>query len=327
MKDKITTHPRFIRKLENDLEILYANGDYDSFLERFNEYEIVTSDNNLDIIEMFYHILISKKDYESMYQYAEKNFQMKEMTREEAEIHFNMILQSLFNLGVYEVLLEWSEIIVATGENSGITPSLLKFAKHCKDYAAKQIANEIQSEDISQTSSEDIDIDKSLNSSNKALVITALEYLIDKKDDSYGQDVYSLLKKETTLSVSSMMIIYLKEIEYDAVIEINKFGETFKHHTSEFKSFETSAKISQTIKWIVEDGNIRLDNEERIEQAIEMFLNISILWYPLKVPFTPKELAKGFISYTKVLNNELSVQSFYGHVAEWILKIEDGIRN
>ena len=58
-----------------------------------------------------------------------------------------------------------------------------------------------------------------------------------------------------------------------------------------------------------------------------MFLNISILWYPLKVPFTPKELAKGFISYTKVLNNELSVQSFYGHVAEWILKIEDEIRS
>ena len=327
MKDKITTHPRFIRKLEKDLEFLYTNNDYDSFIERFNEYETVTSNINLDLIEMFYHILISKKEYESMYQYAEKNFQTKEMTREEAEIHFNMILQSLFNLGMYEVLLEWSEIIVATGESSGITSSLIQFAKHCKEYAAKQMANGVHSEDISEASSEDIDIDKSLYSSNKALVITALEYLIDKKDDSYGQDVYSLLKKETAISVSSMMIIYLKEIEYDAVIEVNKFGEAFKHHTSEFKPFETSAKISQTIKWIVEDGNIRLDNEERIEQAIEMFLNISILWYPLKVPFTPKELAKGFISYTKVLNNELSVQSFYGHVAEWILKIEDEIRS
>ena len=61
MKDKITTHPRFIRKLEKDLEFLYTNNDYDSFIERFNEYETVTSNINLDLIEMFYHILISKK--------------------------------------------------------------------------------------------------------------------------------------------------------------------------------------------------------------------------------------------------------------------------
>src|SRR5699024_7349731 len=164
MKDKITTHPRFIRKLEKDLEFLYTNNDYDSFIERFNEYETVTSNINLDLIEMFYHILISKKDYESMYQYAEKNFNTKEMTREEAEIHFNMILQSLLNIVIYEVLLEWSESIVATGASSGLTSSLIKFAKQCKEYGANHRANGKKSDDISEASNADIDIDKSLYS-------------------------------------------------------------------------------------------------------------------------------------------------------------------
>ncbi|MDK6863123.1 hypothetical protein [Nosocomiicoccus ampullae] len=328
--NNLTSHPRFIKKIERDLKALYHDNDFDLFIEKFSEYSTIIDHIDITLVEMYYDVLIQKNEYEKMYKYAQLCFQTKEMSRDEAELHLNMILQALFNLELYEELLEWSNIVTVTGKESGMAASLIQFATHCKHYATEELKKRNTMTQPNENNDEvfntvDIDIDEYLNAENPTLVIAAVEHLIDLKDETYGDDVYKLLQSERDMSVASLMVIYLKEIEYDGVIHLEKFGETFDAHTSEFKQFEKSAKVEPTIRWIVEEGQLRFDHEERIQQAIEIFLNISLLWYPLKVPFTPKELAKGFISYTKMLNNELPMHSFNGFVADWILKIEKEI--
>lgn len=319
MRKKVITHPRFINKLERDLKRVFHKEDYEKFINLFHELLSLESPDD-HLVEMYYASLFNLEKYEEALMFSEIMFQKANEVGDNT-IHLLMILTSLEKLEKYDELLQWTKLIKNTDYEGEIDPLFFDSVETLEQLAKEKAEGEeefLPKVEMSQ------DIETALKSKSIDTRLQALETLIEREDDSYATLVNDMYKDEPFRVVQSMMIAYLKTVDFkDEPIVLNKFYENFKAYTSEFKTFEKQAKLNKTIEWIVELGATTFeDNEDKIEQTIEMFINISMLWYPYDVPFSPKQIATGFISYTRVLNDEMKVEKFVGGVADWIMTVE-----
>lgn len=318
MRKKLTSHPRFLTKLKRDLKDAFYDEDYHTFINKFQALQELDFPET-ELTEMFYESLFNTGQNEAALLFGETYIQMLESNHEDNLMHMLMIVKALKNLGRSDEIAKWIAAIATSPHIENLDSAVLEELE-------KISTNTVVIEEDTQLKPEfSGDIETALIEGSIDSRMQAIDHLIDTEDETYVELISRLYKTEEIRVIQSMMISYLKQVDYnEEPIVLNKFGESFKKYTSEFKVFEQEAKLEKTIEWIIEIGREKFNgNQERIEQSIEMFINISMLWYPYHVSFPPQKLANMFINYVRVLHNELDAKNFHGELADWIFKIED----
>ena len=321
-KKKISSHPRFIQKLKRDLKQYYYDEDYYTYIKQFHELQELDFPSS-EYFEMYYESLFNTGQNEEALFFGETFFQMLDDDHEDNALHMIMIIRALKNLERYEEVENWFMAMAANPYLGDLDPSVLEKLEKIIQF---DITDSSKDENMIQPEF-DGNIEKTITEGSVEARLSAVEFIFNKKVEGYVNLISSLYKNEEILMIQSLMVGYLKAMDYnDEPIELNKFGKKFKKYTSEFKAFDKEAKVVKTIEWIEEIGARKFEgNDEKIRQTLEMFMNFSVLWYPYHVPFTPQKIANIFINYIRVLHNELDEKNFHGELADWVFLIQDEI--
>lgn len=314
MTDKVSSHRRFLKKAEHDLEKLFDNEEYASFIGRFSQYA-KHADPEIELVEKYYESRLRTDDAGAIVDDALMS--MNEGAGN-YETHMYYLLTALIELGRYFEVIEFSDHLMA--EN---IPQGFRIEVAALRHRAKKALDEKQEE--SGRGNEPV---VTADDFRAMLHYEKLEHLAqwtDGQDAEYMDLVRDALFKTEDYQLITFMLLYLNGTGDDRPVEIEKFNEKITVVPADLDTLET-LELSRIVL-----SSVLSEMEERMpefqESARAMVMSHIIHCYPLTPDINTDSLIDSYLLILhEMVNLVYERESFAAEEAmEWIRSMESSI--
>lgn len=314
MTDKVSSHRRFLKKAEHDLEKLFDNEEYASFIGRFSQYA-KHADPEIELVEKYYESRLRTDDAGAIVDDALMS--MNEGAGN-YETHMYYLLTALIELGRYFEVIEFSDHLMA--EN---IPQGFRIEVAALRHRAKKALDEKQEE--SGRGNEPV---VTADDFRAMLHYEKLEHLAqwtDGQDAEYMDLVRNALSETKNYQLITFMLLYLKEIKDDTPVAIEKFGKKSVVVPAELDTLEALELSRIVLSGVLEETEERMP--EFLESAKAMVMSHITHCYPLTPDINPDSLIDSYLLILhEMVNLEYERESYAAEDAlEWIRSMESSI--
>lgn len=313
MADNVSTHIRFLKKVERDLNTLYSQGDYKGYIKRFNQY-IKMGSPDVEFIEKYYEALL-KDDSEEII--VDDALSAMNEGSGNYETHMYYMLLSLLKQERYFEMIEFVDHLMEEDIPQGFRIEIA---------ALRHRAKKALDEDHSEVTDGLPEIkDDDFNSKKHYEKLEMLGEWTDEKNIHYKQLIRSLVPVTENNELLTFMLLFLREIKDEGTIEVNKFDVSHTIVPKNLQSIEEFELSSIVLYNVLSEVEHRMP--ELLEPARGMLMSHIIHCYPFAPDYKMGEITKG---YLKILHDMVNLEyedweEVNSSVIEWIRFMESSI--
>ncbi|WP_411841929.1 hypothetical protein [Salinicoccus sp. HZC-1] len=314
MSDKVSSHRRFLQKVERDLKRLYEDGEYESYIERFTQY-IAHTEPELELIEKYYESRLRANDKEAI---VDDALLSMNAGAGNYETHMYYLLVALIELERYFEVIEFSDHLM----NENIPQGFRIEVAALRHRAKKALDNKRMVPEVGPEP--EVTADTFVNMLHYEKLELVAEWT-EEKNGKYLEMIREAITETKNYELITFMLLYLKEFNDDKPIEIEKFDEVTAVIPGNLESLE-ELDLSRTVLF-----SVLSEMEERMPEFLEsaraMVMSHIIHCYP----FTPDiEMDDLIYSYLLILHEMVNLEyegKAYAtdEAMKWIRSIESSI--
>lgn len=308
MDNKLTSHHKFISKIERDLKAYYDAGDDKRFMQTFNKYTELTEPSET-IEEILYETLLRTNRQGELVDYS-----LEQMNNGDGdyETHMVYMLKGLLEMGNYEEVLEFSEHLLEESLPQSFRIDILTV----RQYAANKIRGMIIDE-APTVSPEEFE---ALNLFEK---LEFVESITEKSDITYSGLIKNAYDKTERKELQTAMLLYLRSVRYNGTLTIEKCGIKMDINPSKLAVLEEYFFVKEILPKVVSE--VEQFNPSFTEAATELLMGHAIYMYPVKPDFDITAVADAYIARIQAMLGMDDIQNADAEILNWLEEIERDI--
>lgn len=315
MTDKITTHQRFLKKAEKDLVQLFKDSHYTDFIKRYYHF-ISMSTPEISLEEMFYESLDALQQYDKVTDYA--LMRLNEGIGD-YETHMIELLKALNHQERYYEVINFSDHLMEENIPQGFRIDVANLRHQAKKAIDDKRAG---ADDVSEEKKHDEPevSDINLEKMTHQEILRMFSTFADEKNDKYEQFVLDELENINDKDIVTFMLLYLKEIGYDAKVKHYKFGKAEEINPSDLPILEEVPLINEVEPAVLDV--LESQAPQIVSEATLLMTSHAIFNYPKALDFSTDEMIEGYLEYILDLLNVDHSYRADERVHEWIVEME-----
>src|SRR5699024_4702070 len=307
MDNKVSSHRRFIAKMERDLKSYYDEADSKSFVKTYNTYTNLSQPSDY-IEELYYESLLDLDESQKIVEHA-----LKRMNQGlgDYEMHTNFLLEALNSAGRHTEVLEFSEQLLREDIPHEFRFGIQQHIVRAEESIHSFINNPEQRIKVTKEDFQNFDfLDK----------MTFLEDITELVDLSYKDLILQEIKDENEPLVYTQMLLYLRSINYKGSLEITKLGETMTVQPSQLPELDKFYLVSDVLPILMDI--LDATNPSLKDEAEIMLYGHLLYIYPFKPDFSNEDIADAYAHYLQDLIGQSYDKNNHPEIRAWIEKID-----
>lgn len=314
MTDKVSSHRRFLKKAEHDLKQLYTDAEYHFYIERFIQY-IKYVEPELELVEKYYEARFKTDDAEVIVNDALMS--MNEGTGN-YETHMYYLLTALIELERYFEVIEFSDHLMGESIPQGFRIEIAALRHRAK----KALDDKQEAFDVEREPEVNADDFQNMFHYEK---LEKLAEWTDGQNTRYMELVRDALAETKNYQLITFMLLYLKEVKDDRMVEIEKFDKKTSITPKNLDTLEDMELSKMVLSGVLQGMEERMP--EFLESARAMVMSHIVHCYPLTPDINPDSLIDSYLLILhEMVNLEYERESYAVEEAlEWIRSMESSI--